>query len=370
MKFVFHTRLGRKDVRIITKKIQRHVSHNNLVNLGLASPLNTSILLLILISISFHFHLESSDTPSFMDLQKSNESEFPISLKESTNTHPKSDILTTLTPFPPSKKFLSYSLPNSATSSPRFASNSSKKRCKNQNQPSPLSNHPLARQHSVALANLERLKEDHLRRTKSCGEGRSSAPPPGKSVGFRKVNSSCRVKHVGKSKVSRVDKSESIDQKFRCGAMCLFIPGLGKAKQVRARRVETEIVHDIGHNVSRKVSLEKFECGSWTSSAIINDEENDESNLFFDLPIQLIQCSDDTEDTCSPVTTAFVFDKEPKGVLKTSAKTADRKSNECTTRHVRFSTSSPDCGSSTSCMTPRLCKAREDFDALREAQCA
>ncbi|KAK4364201.1 hypothetical protein RND71_015559 [Anisodus tanguticus] len=320
--------------------------------------------------------------PSFMDLQESNEFDFPISLKESTNTHPKSDLLTIPLPLPPSKKFLSNSLPNSTTSSPRFASNSSKKRTKNQNhQPSPLSNNPLARQHSVALTNLERLKENHLRRSKSCGEGRSTAPPEKHVLGFTKVNNNS-VKHVEASKVSKVlykssgdeDKVESIDQKFKCGAMCLFIPGLGKAKQVRARRVEPEIVPDIGlgHSVSRKVSLEKFECGSWTSSAIINDEENDESNnLFFDLPIELIQYSDD-KDTCSPVTTGFVFDKEPKGVLKnstTAAKTADRKLNESTTRHVRFSTSSPDSGSPTSCMTPRLRRAREDFNALLEAQC-
>ncbi|KAF3617421.1 hypothetical protein FXO38_33992 [Capsicum annuum] len=302
-----------------------------------------------------------------MDLQESNESKFPISLKESTNAHPKSVILTIPLPRPPSIKFLSNSLPNSTTSSPRFASNSSKKKCRN--QASPLSNNPLARQHSVALANLERLKENHLQRSKSCGDGRSSTPPPGKHVGFTKINSSSSsIKHVEVSKVSRVDKSESIDEKFKCGAMCLFIPGLGKAKQVRARRV-----HNVGHNVSRKVSLEKFECGSWTSSAIINDEENDESNLFFDLPIELIQCSDDKDMTCSPVTTAFVFDKEPKGVLKnstTTAKIADRKAKECATSHVRFSTSSPDSGSPMSCMTPRLHKAREDFNALLEAQCA
>ncbi|XP_060203595.1 uncharacterized protein LOC132631885 [Lycium barbarum] len=316
--------------------------------------------------------------PSFMDLQASNEFDFPISLKESTNTHPKSDLLTIPLPLPPSKKFLSNSLPNSATSSPRFASNSSKKNSKNQNhQPSPLSNNPLARQNSVALANLERLKENHLRRSKSCGEGRSTTPPEKHVLGFTKVNNSS-VKHVEASKISKVlykssdeDKVESIDKKFKCGAMCLFIPGLGKAKQVRARRVEPEIVHDIGvgHNVSRKVSLEKFECGSWTSSAIINDEENDESNLFFDLPIELIQSTDD-KDTRSPVTTGFVFDKEPKGVLKnsTTAKTDDRKSNVAT-RQVRFSTSSPDSDSPTSCMTPRMRKAREDFNALLEAQC-
>lgn len=308
------------------------------------------------------FKLQTSNMPSFINVQDSNESEFPISLKESK----KSDILTIPLPMPPSKKFLSNSLPNSTTSSPRFASKK-----KSKNQPSPLSNNPLARQHSVALANLERLKEDHLRRSKSCGEGRSSAPPDKHVVGLiTKVMNNSSVKHVEESKV---DKAESIDQKFKCGAMCLFIPGLGKAKQVRARRVEIET--EIVHSVSRKVSLEKFECGSWTSSAIINGEENenDDSNLFFDLPIELIQCRDDKDMTCSPVTTGFVFDKEPKGVLKniTTAKTS-----ESTARHVRFSTSSPDpdldsdSGLPMSCMTPRMRKAREDFNALLEAQCA
>nr|XP_016484279.1 PREDICTED: uncharacterized protein LOC107804856 [Nicotiana tabacum] len=312
--------------------------------------------------------------PSFMDIQVANEYDFPISLH--TNDKPKSfDPITIPLPFPPSKKFLSNSLPNSATSSPKFASNLSKK--KGKNQPSPLSNNPLARQHSVALANLERLKENHLRRSMSLGveRSRSSAPPEKSVLGLTKVNS---VKHVEESKVSRVhkssgggeDKVESYEEKFKCGAMCLFIPGIGKAKQVKARREETGICDNMGDNVSRKVSLEKFECGSWTSSAIINsseDEEN-ESNLFFDLPMELVRCS--VSDTHSSVTTAFVFDKEPKGVLKnTTAKITDRKSDE-SRRHVRFFTSSPDSDSPNSCVTPRLHKAREDFNAFLEAQCA
>lgn len=308
-----------------------------------------------------------------MDIQVPNEYDFPISLH--TNDKPKSfDPITIPLPFPPSKKFLSNSLPNSATSSPRFASNSSKK--KGKNQPSPLSNTPLARQNSVALANLERLKENHLRRSMSLGveRSRSSAPPEKHALGLTKVSS---VKHAEERKVSRVhkssgdgeDKMESYEEKFKCGAMCLFIPGIGKAKQVKARREETGICENMGDNVSRKVSLEKFECGSWTSSAIINSsEEENESNLFFDLPMELVRCS--VSDTHSSVTTAFVFDKETKGVLKnTTAKTIDRKSDE-SRRHVRFSTSSPDSDSPKSCVTPRLVKAREDFNAFLEAQYA
>ncbi|XP_009780036.2 uncharacterized protein [Nicotiana sylvestris] len=327
----------------------------------------------------------------------------PISLKESNEMaipHPKSQPLTI--PVTPNNKFLSSSLPNSTALSPEFVS----KKKKNQfsQLPSPLSstNH-LARQHShsVALTNLHRLREIHLQRSKSCGEGRASAPPEEFDIWFTPNNS---VKHVAAAEDSNKlnnnnsfqESSEGVrtdgtykgkmlegrnqEEKFKCGALCLFIPGLGKGiKHIRSgRRQESGITvsSEMGHHVvSRTVSLEKFECGSWTSSAaIMNDVGDASNNMFFDLPMELIRCSTANDDTLSPVTTAFVFDKEVKGVLKhttTTTTTTHRKSHE-SARHVRFSTSSPTSypPSPTSCITPRILQAREDFSTFLEAQSA
>ncbi|KAL2555670.1 hypothetical protein Fot_00480 [Forsythia ovata] len=275
----------------------------------------------------------------------------PISLKESGNVQ-----LVMPLPLPPAKtKFFSNSLPNSASSSPRFVSK--KKTRKNHGQVSPLSVNPLARQHSVALSNLERLRENHLQRSKSCGENRACQPSDELDLWFTKTEP--KLVHDIKNNID-----DTIDDKFKCGALCLFIPGFGnKAKPVKSKKDQEE-----PHLVSRRVSLEKFECGSWSSSAIINDDNGDSSNFFFDLPIELMGCS--ANDTDSPVTAAFVFDKDRKGVLKnstSSSKMQHGKSHE-SARHVRFSTSSPD--SPTSSITPRLAKAREDFNAFLEAQSA
>lgn len=64
--------------------------------------------------------------------------------------------------------------------------------------------------------------------------------------------------------------------------------------------------------MSRTVSLEKLECGSWASSAICRGSEEaggDSKHLYFDLPIELIRSSV-TDDANSPVTAAFVFEKD------------------------------------------------------------
>lgn len=289
-------------------------------------------------------------------------------------------------PLVPTKyKFLSSSLPNSASTSPRINSAFMKSKGKIQNQVSSPSNSSLARQHSVALTRLAQLRESHLKRSKSCGEGRASAPTDDFDLWLTNVNSSghnsprqnntsCAVES---NKIYSHNKSgkemyKSYDEEFKCGALCLYLPGFGKGKPVRARKEELEMTHV----VSRTVSLEKFECGSWTSSAIINDHDHDadgdSSNLYFDLPLELIRTS--VNDANSPVSSAFVFDKDRKGVLKngTSKGAAGRKSCE-SSRHVRFSTSSPTAyptSPSSACITPRLRKAREDFNAFIEAQSA
>ncbi|CAN4083644.1 unnamed protein product [Withania somnifera] len=322
----------------------------------------------------------------------------PISLKESKELTIPYPILK---PLNIPTKIFSFSLPNSTTSSPAFLKKN--KYYKNQiNQlASPLSsstNH-LARQHSVALTNLERLKEIHLRRSKSCGEGRASAPPEEFDIWFTPKSTPQQVPAAGdnnnklinkntlflESEVSNrndetyrkktLDGQNQDEEKFKCGALCLFIPGFGKGiKHVKAGRRQVSGVSssDIGpHTVSRTVSLEKFECGSWTSSAaIINDVGHSASNnMFFDLPMELIRCSNVDNDTFSPVTTGFVFDKEVKGVLKnTTTITTPRKSHE-STRHVRFSTSSP-TSYPASPTTPRMLTAREDFTIFLEAQSA
>ncbi|OIT21631.1 PREDICTED: uncharacterized protein LOC109218668 [Nicotiana attenuata] len=325
----------------------------------------------------------------------------PISLKESNEMaipHPKSQPLTIPDiPLTPNNKFLSSSLPNSTALSPEFLS----KKKKNQlsQLPSPLSstNH-LARQHShsVALTNLHLLREIHLQRSKSCGEGRASAPPEEFDIWFapnnhvaaaedsNKLNnnnsfqeSSEGVRTDGTYKKGKMLEGRNQEEKFKCGALCLFIPGLGKGiKHIRSgRRQESGITvsSEMGHHVvSRTVSLEKFECGSWTSSAaIMNDVGDASNNMFFDLPMELIRCSTVNDDTLSPVTTAFVFDKEVKGVLKNTT-TTHRKSHE-SARHVRFSTSSPTSyppSPTSSCITPRILKARDDFSTFLEAQSA
>lgn len=262
-------------------------------------------------------------------------------------------------------KFMSCSLPNSASSSPRFelVSAKLKKKYRNQQQVSPLS-----RQHSVALGNLERLRENRMQRSKSCGEGRACQP----SVDFD-MWSSGENHSEGEVKAERreirFEKKEEAEDKFKCGA-CLFLPGLGKGKTVRARK-EAEAEAEHVDMASQRASLEKFECASWRSSAVINNEDDGDgamSNLFFDLPLELMRCSS-VNDAESPVTTGFVFDNNNKdrhhhrkGVLKSGSGQLTCNSS----RHVRFSTSSP----SSPCITPRLRKARDDFSAFLEAQSA
>ncbi|KAG5623096.1 hypothetical protein H5410_008314 [Solanum commersonii] len=280
-------------------------------------------------------------TDPFMNKSQGSEKQIsvdPISLKEPNELSiPYSKPKTLNIP----KKISSFSLPNSTTSSPDF----SKKNHISQ-LPSPLSsstNH-FARQHSMALTNLERLREIQLRRSKSCGEGRASAPPEEFDIWFTpnstiqqvpKDNSKYLINNNSFSPESEIsNRNEEIyekktldgrnqdEQKFKCGALCLFIPGFGKGiKHVKSGRRQVSGVSssDIGpHVVSRTVSLEKFECGSWTSSAAIINDVGDaaSNNMFFDLPLELIRCSNVNDDTFSPVTTGFVFDKEVKGVLK------------------------------------------------------
>ncbi|XP_024964877.1 uncharacterized protein LOC112505165 [Cynara cardunculus var. scolymus] len=215
-----------------------------------------------------------------------------------------------------------------------------------------------------------------LQRSKSGGEHRSSVPYSAFDTSVAAIicerRSSTKPTAVTDGQDHRrtmpneAIKPNNVDSEFKCGALCLFLPGFGKGKPVRARRVEPEGTRNV---ISQRVSLEKFECGSWRSSAIQSDDDQHSSALYFDLPLELIRTN--VNDASLPMNSAFVFNKSVKGVLKTTGGgggSAERKSQEgC--RRVRFSTSDPPTSPS-SCITPRLRKAREDFNAFLEAQSA
>lgn len=295
----------------------------------------------------------------------------PISFKDSPSSaaYPRLDF--SPPKLPSKEKFVTASLPNSATSSPRFIS---KKECKNQADPTP------PRQQSVALSRLVELREKHsLRKSKSCGDGRATSPSedfdmwsPKKIIYDREIRDQpYELPKFAYDRTKHIEPCFEDDDKVKCGALCLFLPGLGKGKPVKNRKTTEKI--GLENVISRTVSLEKFECGSWTSSAIMlenGDTSGDLRNLFFELPIELIE--NGVNDADYPVKSAFVFEnKDLKGVLKRGeSRGRGRKPHE-SARHVRFSTSSPpgsDPTSPTTCITPRLRKARDDFNAFLQAQ--
>lgn len=216
-------------------------------------------------------------------------------------------------------------------------------------------------QNSAVENSLTKQPEMQLQRSKSCGEGRTSAPSEDLSPRLSKPNVTNR--NSTKS-CNNMDPSEKA---FKCGLLCLFFPLFGKGKLAKPKIEEAMMIEEI---ISRTVSLEKFECGSWASSAICrgSEEGEDSKHLYFDLPVELIRNSNVNDDANSPVKAAFVFDKDRKGILKNCSTkvVTTKKPDESTGRHVRFSTSCPD--SPVLCISPRLLKAREDFNAFLEAQ--
>ncbi|KAK1410907.1 hypothetical protein QVD17_37449 [Tagetes erecta] len=208
--------------------------------------------------------------------------------------------------------------------------------------------------------------DTRLLRSKSGGEERSSVPYGGFDL-WANLNNTAEhkssKKHGSGTKMAKeVKKTSEMD--FKCGALCLFMPGFGKGKPVRASRVQPQ--ESKSQVVSNRISLEKFECGSWRSSAIHSDDDPS-SALYFDLPLELIRTS--VSDNALPMNSTFVFNNKGcvKGVLKTKGGPVERKSQDG--RHVRFSTSSTTT-QPTSPITPRLRKARDDFNAFLEAQSA
>ncbi|CAK8562057.1 unnamed protein product [Lathyrus sativus] len=268
----------------------------------------------------------------------------------------------------PKSKFMSHSLPNSANSSPLLTSKRKPKSevVESQSQDS-----------TLTLKQQYMLQEFILRKSKSCGEGRASLSPfdefdhwlikPNTTEHDNTnhesffVNEAIKESHVSDNELETV-----ADEGFKCSALCMYLPGFGKAKSVKPKKEGLEMEGTI----SRTVSLEKFECGSWSSSKLFNNIEREHTSSYFDLPLELIN-GNSTNDVHSPITSAFVFEKNLKGVLKNgSPKLNGRKSDTSLPHQVRFSMSSSASRyppSPVSCDTPSLINTKDDFNAFLEA---
>ncbi|RWW06770.1 hypothetical protein GW17_00029888 [Ensete ventricosum] len=336
-------------------------------------------------------HSNSSKLSSPMGTEKQISVD-PLSLMQMVKPGAAAADLMMHLPSLPRPKFVSCSLPGSALSSPKFHKSSKK-----------WSN--LARQHSAALSRFAMKQRMSLRRSKSCGEGRSSSPSDDlmdilstRSRTEHSGNEDCVVHEPRYENSSFEDPGElrrrQGEESVKCG--CLFLPGLShkkkqvtsqayqaepKAEQVQimeaTREDEEEEAPDKGRMsaVRRAVSLEKFDCGSWTSSSSpgLGGDVDDGVQSCFDLPLELVRSGHN--DTDSPVSAAFVFDRDRKGVLKKNSSRfgSSKSQGSSSNRHVRFSTSAPisyPASPSSTCITPRLQKAREEFDAFLEAQSA
>ncbi|KAL1200431.1 hypothetical protein V5N11_034106 [Cardamine amara subsp. amara] len=171
------------------------------------------------------------------------------------------------------------------------------------------------------------------------------------------------------------------EEEFKCNAFCLSLPGFGKHKPMRSPKSEDSIKKKMikassfsNSTVSLRASLEKFECGSWASTTALARENG---RLYFDLPVEMIKCGGG--DVQEPVSSSFFFVKETGGlalrsVLKTSSSMSGRQQRSSAEsspqRRVRFSTTnSVSCPNSPrTCITPRLLKARDDFNTFLAAQ--
>ncbi|XP_010441845.1 PREDICTED: uncharacterized protein LOC104724965 isoform X2 [Camelina sativa] len=258
-------------------------------------------------------------------------------------------------------KFLSRSLPNSTAASPR--------------------------QRSGLMRSLKNKEQDSssaaYKRSKSCGSSSKRLSLKRNSF-FIKTESN-----------KSISNNNTLEDGFKCNALCLYLPGFGKGKPIRSSRKDdsssftrtttTTMSSSSTITVSRTVSvrestttttvisarasMEKFDCGSYTSES--GGEEG--GNHFYDLPSELIKSGSGDNDHDDPVSAAFVFDKEPvekeiKGVLKVSG-SKNRKSMESSSlRQVRFSTSSPVSYPTSPAISPRLLEASKNFNAFLEAQ--
>uniref|UniRef100_A0A0E0E334 Uncharacterized protein n=1 Tax=Oryza meridionalis TaxID=40149 RepID=A0A0E0E334_9ORYZ len=256
--------------------------------------------------------------------------------------------------------FVAASLPCSATSSPVHGAAETDKPAAA--TPSPrAAMRALARQHSVALAHYVAAPgaaAPALARSASRAEGRSMVPHDDE----------------GDAEAPKAIAAGE-DEGFNCGALCMFIPGFSKKKSSAAAAAAVvssmQRQQSVGarprrsSSVSRLASLERFECGSWSPPPPMAPEEH------LAQEVAKSSCADDTE---APVKMAFVFDHgEPRGILKKSASSRQepaRPSASSSQRHVRFSTAAAAAAAScptSPCVTPRLARARAEFNAFLEA---
>ncbi|XP_072957360.1 uncharacterized protein [Typha angustifolia] len=266
-------------------------------------------------------------------------------------------------------KFISSSLPCSTVSSPQCSS-AMMRSFKQWDDPPPLAQpslDSLALKHSAALSRFALEQAVSLSSSKSCRDGRSYAPADDFDFLPRKP-SIYRSGTGGGSHSTNGSPKKIHEEKFKCGALCLHLPSFSKKKPIQVTTNKSE--HGIrASSVSTAISLEKFECGLWSSDILRDNVETDEARRsYFDMPSELTKSRMSSTD--SPVKTAFIFDNDRKGVLK---KSPSYKSPELSNRRVRFSTSSPlsyPSSPSSACISPTLRKAREEFNAFLEAQSA
>lgn len=325
----------------------------------------------------------------------------PISLKGSTTKQTSFRLVSPINkdfgpndamPFPaPKVKLSSTSLPSSESSSPPNDSNMMKMERNQYDEGSQPPQNNLSQMQLAMDDTVLAMRDADNQRSISFREQRSSFATNDFDIWVNKSNNSSEQINqqarfmsrnnskppLGPGGDNQMKKSRSRDQNFRdqegfkCGKLCLFLPR-GKGKMVwstSSTSTSTQLpTMTEGSIISRTASLERFECGSWSPK-----NEGESGNLFFDLPMELLRCS--VSDMQSPVTSAFVFDddndnketkkdKESRGVLKNACKMDSRKSQD-STRHVRFSTSSP---TSLPSSHTSMSQARDDFEAFLEAQ--
>ncbi|CAL9241933.1 unnamed protein product [Arabidopsis halleri] len=283
------------------------------------------------------------------------------------------------------------SLPNSTYASPKQRSGLMRALRNKEQDSLPNSTSASPKQRSGLMRAL-RNKEQYssaasYKRSKSCGSTNKRLSL--KSSGIR---NSFFIKTESNKSISN---NNTLEDRFKCNALCLFLPGFSKEKPIRSSRKDdsssftrtTTMTRSSSSTItvsrtvsvrestttttviSARASMEKFDCGSYTSEP--GGEEG--GNHFFDLPSELIKSGSGDNDHDEPVSAAFVFDKEPvekeiKGVLKVSG-SRNRKSIESSSlRQVRFSTSSPVSYPTSPAISPRLLEATKNFNAFLEAE--
>ncbi|RLM55423.1 actin cytoskeleton-regulatory complex protein pan-1-like [Panicum miliaceum] len=273
--------------------------------------------------------------------------------------------------------FVGASLPCSAASSPVHGAGGAK--WEEQQQPaaahSPTSAlRSLARQHSAALARLVAAPST-LPRSASRAEGRTMGPHDDEEPG-------------------EPDKLLAVEDGFTCGALCMLIPGFSRKKPAFAASAAGTAVSGMQRqpsglrprrsSASRVASLERFECGSWSPPPPPPPPPvaaRHEAADCLATEVAKTSCAN-ADDAEAPVKMAFVFDGDPpaatRGILKNSpsSRLDSARPSTSSQRHVRFSTAvAADAAASASCptspcITPRLARARAEFNAFLEAQSA